>query len=360
MTVTRRSVLRGIAGGALALPALGRRLRAAAAPARETPALVVVYLNGGPAGLFNSAGSFLARGDFGVKRDNVRVLGGGLVVDAGSLGSLPASALGHMAAINFAHGLDRHDLARAALLQTGDRSNLLLLAQSFIDPAPVRCAVVNSLGLPVGVDPNPPTEGGIALERVLDLRAIGRYHPPEERAADPARLAAAYRVRPEQSAIDDPASSFLAAELLLRSGSNVVFTQPLYAGRPDRQIDTHHDATGAQARSIMATIMPPLRTFVGRALALPGRNVVIALVGEFSRTVGASDHEPGGTATVIGKYVRTGSAGPQTPAGAPPPGSPPPAGLWAYLAGVLRLPEHQFGQNPVPELVLGERVSRAA
>jgi hypothetical protein len=55
---------------------------------------------------------------------------------------------------------------------------------------------------------------------------------------------------------------------------------------------------------------------------------------------------------VIGKYVRTGTAGPQTETGAPPPGSPPPAGLWAYLASVLRLDDHPFGANPSPELVV--------
>jgi hypothetical protein len=130
-----------------------------------------------------------------------------------------------------------------------------------------------------------------------------------------------------------------------------VFTQPLFVGRPDRQIDTHRDLTGAQAREIMATIMAPLRTFVSRALALPRRNVTIALFGEFSRTTDESDHQPGGTATVIGRGVKTGTAGPQTPTGAPPPNSPPPAGLWSYLASVMGLTDHPFGRNPSPELV---------
>ncbi len=353
MALPRRSILKGLAAGALALPGLSRNLAAATGmkPPPESPALVVVFLNGGPAGFFNSAGSFLAKGDFGVSRGNVRSLGGGLVVDAGSLGTLPDAALSHMAAVNFKHGMQKHDLARAALLQTGDRSNLLLMAQSFINPGQIRCAVVNSLGLPVGVDPNPPAENGIALERVLDLRAIGMYDAPSGGGPTYAQMAGAYGVGPQASAVADTRTSFLAAELLLRAGSNVIFTQPLYAGRPDRQIDTHHDPTGAEARQIMGTILAPLRTFVGRALALPNRNVVIVLTGEFSRTVGASDHEPGGTATVIGKYVKTGSAGPQTPEGAPPPGSPPPAGLWAYVATVLKLSEHPFGDNPCPELV---------
>jgi hypothetical protein len=344
-------MLKGMAAGALALPGLSARRLAAAAPPAESPALVVVYLNGGPAGLFNSADSFLAKGSFGVTHDNVRPLGNGLVVDAGSLGSLPPQALAHMAAINFRHGMYKHDLARAALLQTGDHSNLLLLAAAFPNPAPVRCALVNSLGFPAGVDGNPPAEAGITLERVLDLRTVGLYGTPSEPAPALAQLAAAYDVPPTATTIADVRTTFLATELLLRAGTNVVFAQALFVGRPDRQIDTHHDASGEQARAIMATIMPALRTFVMRVLTLPRRNVVVLLLGEFSRTVGESDHEPGGTATVIGKYVKTGTAGRQTATGAPPEGSPPAAGLWAYLTSVLKLDEKPFGENLHPQLV---------
>jgi hypothetical protein len=308
---------------------------------------VIINLNGGPAGLFNSADSFLANGGFGVTQRNVRAVGNGLFVDAGTLGTLPDPALGHMASINFSHGLYRHELARAAVFQTGGRSNLLLLAKSFLNPAPIRCAVVNSLGLPVGVDPNPPREDGIALERVVDLRTIGVFIEVESTN----KIAAAYGVPADSGPIADTRTSFLAAELLLRSGTNVVFTQPLFVGRPDRQLDTHRDSSGAQAREIMGSIMSPLRTLVSRALSLRDRNVVIALVGEFSRTLGECDHEPGGTATVIGRYVKTGTAGRQTPEGAPPVGSPPVAGLWSYLASALKLKDHEFGSNPNPELI---------
>jgi len=322
--------------------------RARAAPRRARAALAVIYLNGGPPGLFNSARSFVQSGAFGVGPRNVRDLGNDLVVDAGSLGSLPASALQHMASINFRHGYERHDLAREALLQTGSRSNLLLLAGA-LDPAPIHCAVVNTIGLPDGVDRDPPHENNIGLTRIAELDAVGVV------GSDPRTLAGvrmAYGVAPTTNRIDDTATSLCAAELLVRAGTGVVFTQPMYAGRPDRQIDTHGDTSGAEARRLFATIAAPLRTFVDRMMALPDHNVVIALVGEFSRTVGASDHEPGGTATVIGKYVKTGTAGPQTETGAPPPNAPPPAGLWAYLASVLGAADAPFGTNPNPELVL--------
>ena len=346
----RRIVLQG-AAAALAMPAM---TRAAGPPGRpsETPALVVLYLNGGPAGLFNSAGSFVDKRGFGVTRDNVRPVGNGLVVDAATLGTLPPAALGHMASINFQHGLYTHDLSRAALLQTGSRSNLLLLAGSMTSPAPIRCAVVNNLGLPVGVDRSPPTENGVTFEQVLDVRAIPVLHDPALPSPDLAQIAAAYGARPTASSISDVKTTLTAVELLVRGGTSVVFAQPAFVGRADRQFDTHADAEGVKARDIMSSIIEEVRTFVSRALEIPGRNVVIALMGEFSRTVGASNHAPGGTTTVIGKHVRTGTAGPQTAGGLPPPTAPPPAGLWAYLATVLQIEEHPFGENPHPELLV--------
>lgn len=345
----RRTVLKG-AGAALALPAISRAA-GAPGPPRETPALVILYLNGGPAGLFNSAGSFVAQHSFGVTRDNIRPVGNGLVVDAPTMGTLPAATLGRMAAINFRHGLYKHELSRAALLQTGSRSNLLLLAGEMTSPAPIRCAVVNNLGLPVGVDESPPAENGVTLEHVLDLRSIPVLKDPALPSPELGQIAAAYGAAPAATSISDLKTTLVALELLVRGGSSVVFAQPAFTGRADRQFDTHSDSDGSKARDIMSSIIRDVGTFVARAQEIPGRNVVVALMGEFSRTVGESDHAPGGTATVIGKHVKNGTAGPQTAGGLPPPTSPPPAGLWAYLATVLQLKDHPFGVNPHPELV---------
>src|SRR6516225_2322164 len=125
---TRRTAMTGAAalGGALAL---GRWPEARGESAGERPTLVLFWLNGGPAGLFNSAGSFLRSGAFGVAPGRVLDLGNDLYVDAGSLGALPVAARSHMASINFRHGVVRpHEAARAAVLQSGNRSQLLRLA----------------------------------------------------------------------------------------------------------------------------------------------------------------------------------------------------------------------------------------
>jgi len=344
-TFTRRQALQGGAAlaGALALEKLPGGRSAATA---EQAALVVLWLNGGPAGLFNSAGSFLRNGAFGVTQGNIRDLGGGLFVDIESLGGLPDPARTHMASVNFRHGVIRpHEAARAAVLEENGRSHLLRMAAA-LPAASRRCAVVNDLGFPAGVNAAPPAEDGIGLECVVASETLA------QRVGEPrwSEIRAAYDA-PERSTIGDSASTFAAVEALLTSGTGVVFAQPAYTGRADRQFDTHEDDSGAAARAVMAPITPLLSTFLSRALALPGRNVVTLLAGEFSRTVPKSDHEPGGTATLIGRYVRTGTAGPQSPDGSPPLNAPPPDALWAYTAAALRVGGTPFGRNPHPELI---------
>ncbi|HXB57632.1 MAG TPA: hypothetical protein VN461_22920 [Vicinamibacteria bacterium] len=343
--MTRRTVLRGGAAFAGAL-VLGNRLQGDAPPPEERPTLVVLWLNGGPAGLFNSADSFLSSGAFGVTTNRVRALGNGLFVDAGSLGALPPAARAHMASINFQHGVVRpHEKARAAVLETGPRSQLLRLA-ALMPEGPFRCAVVNDLGLPAGVAADPPAEGGATIERVLAFGDLPRRLGAREFDA----LCDVYGMPRETTAIEDQRATFVAVESLVRADASVIFAQPAYTGRTDRQFDTHEDDAGVAAREVMKPITPSLAILLDRVLALPGRNVVTVLVGEFSRTVPASDHEPGGTATVVGKYVRTGTAGPQRGDGSPPADAPPPEGLWAYVSAALRLPRTPFGRNPNPEL----------
>jgi len=345
--IKRRTILQG--GAALAgTLALGGWRSIEAGPQKELPTLVVFWLNGGPAGLFNSADSFLRNGAFGVTEQTVRKLDNDLFVDKDSLGKMPPMALRHMASINFRHGILRpHDHARAAVLQAGSRSQLLRIAAAMPNKTPVRCAVVNNLGFPVGVAATAPSEGGAGLERILSIEHVAG-HVSSGQLGD---VRAAYGMPATQTEINDQRSTFVAIELLVHAGANVIFAQPAYTGRQDRQFDTHGDDTGVASREVMAPITPSLALFLERTLVLPGRNVVTVLIGEFSRTVPASDHEPGGTATVIGKYLRTGTAGPQNADGSPPLNAGPAEGVWAYACAALRLGPAPFGKNPNPELI---------
>jgi len=343
-TISRRTIIQGGAALAGSL-ALGTLLDTAARKPAERPTLVVFWLNGGPAGLFNSANSFLRSGFFGVTERNVRDLGNGLFVDADSFGALPPAACAHMASINFRHGIVRpHDHARAAVLENGKRNQLLRMAAAMPGAAADRCALVNDLGFPKGVSAGPPAESGVTLDFVMDFKAI------QGRSLDEVR--SVYGVASDASFISDQGSTFAAVEGLVRAGAGVIFAQPAYTGRPDRQFDTHRDSSGEVARKIMSPITPMLATFLDRVMALEDRNVVTMLVGEWSRTNPESDHEPGGTATVIGKYVKTGTAGPQNTDGSPPLNAPPPEGLWAYAAAALGLNKTPFGRNPHPELIV--------
>src|SRR5262249_27327876 len=214
--------------------------------------------------LFSSAGSVLRNGPFGVTTNNGRDPGNGLMVDAGSLGALPPAALRHMASVSFRHEVVRpHEHARAAVLESGGRSQLLRLAAA-LPEAPIRCAVVNDLGLPVGVSSDPPAEDGVRLARVLDLASASAQGG--ERGA--AAVRAAYGVSGDHTAITDLSATMAAVELLVRAGSGVVLAQPAYTGRPDRQFDTHEDDAGVAARAVMAPITPLLATFLDRMLAL--------------------------------------------------------------------------------------------
>lgn len=95
-------------------------------------------------------------------------------------------------------------------------------------------------------------ERGASFQRIVDLSTIRARFT----AGDYNDVCSAYGMAPGTGAVRDLRSTFAAVEMLIHDGAGVIFTQPAYTGRADRQFDTHEDDSGEVARRIMAPITP--------------------------------------------------------------------------------------------------------
>lgn len=383
--------LAGVAGGALAAKA-GLWPSRAWAQTGEKPALLVVFLQGGYNALFSSANSFATAGTFGVTGGNQRDLGNGLVVDAPTFGTLPAFALSHMSTVGIRHGISNHGAAQNACFSDGARSYALRLAAELGGEASIKCAQLGTRGVP---GPRP-MESGVSMQVITDMRttieALGGstdvtrpdrtvaekalsasytmsaqnlfkspvmtkqlgegYEAAIETLQQPVRqfsfadLATAYGLGATATSVNNFASQMAAAELMITSGTNVAVAM-------DGGWDTHGDRTGTNVRNMMTQrILPGLRTFISRMVNAPNRNVVVAIMGDFARSLPGSDHASAMSATVIGKYVKVGTTGKMSDRVQLAAGVPSAPGMWSYLSRVLNTPNQPFGNNPHSGLVL--------
>jgi hypothetical protein len=395
----RRGFLRAIASAAGA--AAGTRLagRGWIAPARaavERSVLVTIYLNGGYNACFPSADSF-QNVRFGVNDGNVMPLGNGLVVDRATLGSLTPYARAHMASIGVNHGISDHGAAHGAMLMTGGktgRSNALRLAAAMGGDGAIKAPLLG-YGLDGYMTPMP--EGSISLQQIRSMKAtidaLGGGTPnvraPSRdialRGVGAAQAMSAVRLEsngsslgtlregyvtalealkkpPAQISFADVATAYghpvtdldvtpfglrskmVAAELMIHAGANVISIVDHV--RSLDNWDSHGSIEAAVERNLMQQrLMPLVNTFLSRVMELPDLNVVVVIMGDFSRSP-ANDHARNLTATVIGKYVRVGTTGKTNDRAQLEAGSPGPQQLWAYLAKVLKVPSEPFGPNP--------------
>ncbi len=388
---SRRSLLHGAAAlaGATALGKAGTAFGQAAVT--DKPALLIIFLNGGYNSLFPSHDSFQGQGSFGCASGNGLSLGNDLVVD-GTFGSMPAFAKSHMASVGIRHGMTAHEAAQPALASSNGRSHLLMLAKSLGGEAAIKAAVVGG-GQPDGPKP---AEGDVSLQSITDMRAtiaalggdidpsvpnreiatnalVGSTTMSKKRlvrspnsllsvkdgfatgvetlrrqglALDYPGLCQAYGVPVGTTGVSNFRTQMMAADLMVQAGANVVFAE-------DGGWDTHGDTNGNNVRDMMSTrILPPLNVFMSRLLEATGRNVTVAIYGDFARSLPGSDHQGNLTATVIGKNVRTGTTGKVSSNVGLAAGTPSIAGFWAYLAAVTRSPEQLFGVNPHTSILL--------
>ncbi|HTL37391.1 MAG TPA: DUF1501 domain-containing protein [Kofleriaceae bacterium] len=397
---SRRGLFRraAIAAGAFSvgrIPGLSWLEREARADAAgETPAVFIFNMIGGYNALFGSADSFQGTGDFGVTATNIKQVGTTrLFVDKSTLGTLSANTLNHMASIGVDHGITSHPTARMSLLFDGNnKSRLISLSNALGGTAAVRCVNIGNL-MSVGTHT---AQGGVSLQQVRDLSTTIAVLGGVTSANAPARALASDGIAASQAMSADaiaknptsarsfaesyPAASaqlkettvpfeyatmasaygltagtngsyatdvrnttmqIMGAELMIRAGANVVIAN-------QGGWDTHGDNNGSEVRNkiIGDGTIAALKVFTDRMMAETGKNVVTAIVGDFSRSLPGSNHQANLTATVIGKYVKAGTTGRVTADVALPGGTPGIQGLWAYIAAALKCPTQPFGANP--------------
>jgi hypothetical protein len=395
---SRRGFLKGLAAGTGAL--IGSRFPGASwigeAKAADPPAsVVIVYLIGGYNSIFASADSIV--GKFGVTAGNHTVLGNGLAVDNVYANNFSKFALNHMAAVGVRHGITAHVEAvpanwsykgknaafllasemggagatKAALLKgpiaLGGRRTKVPLAEA----ANVSFDVVNDIAAKVKAlgggppDPRAP-DRTIALSGMQAARAMSDNSlqgSPQSLVTlgdgydtaigtlssapvkfDLPSLDTAYKLG-GVTAVNSFATKMCAAEVMVRSGTNVV-------GVLEDGWDTHNDVDGVRARNKMRAIIPAMSTFVERMVQDETRNVTLVIMGDFSRSLPGSDHQPNLSATVIGRNVKQGTTGKTDNRVGLPSGTPNIEGLWSYLATLTKVPKNPFGANPHAKLVL--------
>lgn len=396
--VSRRLFLKGAASAAGAAAALrlpgGQFERSAFAQQAEKSAVLVVYFGGGYNALFPSADSFLGAGTFGVNNNNTLNLGNGLVVDR-SFDVFPAIAKQRMATIGVRHGSSDHGEAQRLNFSSGTRSAVLMLASMMGGDAAIKAANVGPQNIPGPTTP----EGGVSLQRITDMRATiaalgGAQDPtiPDRDIAAKALIGAeamsqnAYAASPKSltsvreglkasietlqkpvrpfnftematayglqatvtGVTDDFRTKMLAAELMVLAGANVVTAPTRF------DWDSHGDRDGSAVRQRMTTqILPALSTFVNRMMAATDRNVVVMMLGDFSRSLPGSDHQPNLSATIIGKYVNVGTTGKVGANVSLPAGTPSVGGMWGMAAAAVKAPAAitAFGGNPHGALI---------
>lgn len=396
MRFSRRDVLLGSAAFAAS------RL-AHAEPAAERPAIALVYLDGGYNAFFSAADCYVPKSLYGCNASNVRDVGNGIVVDASTMGTLPDAVLQKMATVGVAHGFSGHDFALKYAWFHNGKSVPLMLADALGGSAAFRCAHFGQA--PARGAPHPAVNG-VAMTSVPDLTAaialatgastgpqpdlmarslrsslqygdvrfrhsptalrktwegthtlIDALERPPPPGIDWPELATAYGIAPTDMSAQSFTSQLAGAELMLRTGADVVCvtSHHVKVGGVNENWDTHGDGTGEVARQMMREgILPALKVFLERTLAMRGRNVVTLLYGDFARIGGnnatASEHAGGTSATVFGKYVRQGTTGRFDPGQNAtyklPSGTPNYTGLWSYLLAAANAPKRPFGANP--------------
>lgn len=390
--LSRRGFLKalGIGAGAVAGTRLAGPgfLREALAAAPEPTSLVMIWLNGGINAIFTGADAFTNTA-FGVTGSNVTALGGGVVVDSTLGNAIPQNLRTRVASVGIRHGIADHGQAQTRTFVSNNLSGPLALANAIGGTGAIKAAVVGGSSLPNGVRPSP--VGSVSLQAITDMQATidavaGAKPAPNavdrdgalavmkaaeamsggELAKSPKSLssvdqgfdsAIATLSKPVQpfnvqdfntayslsgTGVRNFASKMAAAELMVRAGANFVIAE-------DGGWDTHGDTNGNTVRNAFTQrIAGPLRTFLTRAVegTSSERNVMVALLGDFHRSLPGSDHQANLAALVIGKRFKNGTTGRTNAQVGLSASTPSIDGFWQLMGAAARLDTNPFGTNP--------------
>ena len=298
----------------------------------------------------------------------------------------------HMNAQNFYPNvwfISDHGNAQRSLFMSGNQSAPLMLASAIGGSGAIKAAVVGGNQLPNGNTPAP--VNGVSLQPITDMRATieavaGATAAPNiaDRAGAAKGLVAAQTMskgvtskhagslasvdqglisaiatlqKPVQpfnvnefntaynlngTAVNNFNARMAAAELMVRSGTNFVIAQ-------DGDWDTHGDSNGNNVRNMVTQrIAPGLRTFLTRMVegAAAERNVVVAIFGDFHRSLPGSDHQANLASLVIGKNLKNATTGKTDARVGLAPATPSIAGLWQLLTAASKVDTMPFGANP--------------
>ena len=395
MNLSRRGFLHAVgigAGAVVGTRLAGDSLLGTARAATPMPTtVVVVYLTGGLNAIFTGADAFAGTGSFGVTGTNAIALGGGVVIDNALAAAIPTTLRSKVASIGIRHGITDHGNAENMLFLNGTDSAPLVLANAIGGTGAIKAALVGAGTLPNGQRPSP--YNGVSLQPINDMKAtidaiagaanapnladrpgmakglgVARTiskntelkHPISLASVDPGLASAIDTVsKPVQpfnqadfntayalggnTSVNSFAGQMAAAELMVRSGANVVVA-------PDGfNWDSHGDSSGTSVRNQMtARVAPALSTFLNRMVlgAAADRNVVVAILGDFHRSLPGSDHQGNLASLVIGNTLKNATTGKTDANVAQPASTPNIVGLWQLLSAAAKTDTMPFGANP--------------
>jgi hypothetical protein len=380
-----------------------------AAAAEETNHFVHIFFHGGLNAVFAGCAKILEGKFPGVTMQPVTP-NSQVVTCARTFATFPQFAREHWAAIGMRHGDANHTVpenrnggGEMAVIKNGSNNYLTQLAAAMGGDSAFKAVLFGRRSQDYGVYAPWPAVNGVSLQRIANIRdalsAVGA-ETPDPNAPDRGRIAAtleaaedisarqiatnpgrlgpltesyqaavaslrkplpppvtfaevdkAYGLGGRSAIVPGAATSFAAqlagAEIMIRAaGSNVIhlsdfepmwdFDAPVnFARSRDRFL-----GEGTYGR------LAPIRTFLDRMLNFPGKNVVVAISGEFVRETTGHGHGAGVVAAVFGKNVKQGLSFPVNNIAKFAPDTPTPKGFWAGIAAACRVQGQPFGANP--------------